>query len=124
MTSSTTQPSVLIVEDEPLVRMLAADAISNENIDTLEAENAEIALELLHTHPEVTILFTDVDMPGMNGIELVWRASEMRPALQFIVTSGKHPRLNVALPGDGTFIAKPYEMRRLLDLVRRKLAAA
>lgn len=122
--TSAPQPSVLIVEDEPLVRMVAVDAISGENIEALEAEDAASAPELLDAHPEVSVLFTDVDMPGMDGIELARRVHDMRPAIELIVTSGKHRHLDKDLPDHGTFLAKPYQMNKLVDLVRRKLNAA
>jgi DNA-binding NtrC family response regulator len=117
-------PSVLIVEDEPLVRLIAAEAISSEDIEALEAEDAETALELLDAHPEVAVLFTDVDMPGMNGIELARRVHEARPGVELIVTSGKQRHLDENLPDHGTFLAKPYEMKKLIELVRRKLRSA
>lgn len=118
------QPAVLIVEDEPLVRMVVADTLVSQNIEALEAEDAASALELLDAHPDVSVLFTDVDMPGMDGIELARRVLEMRPAIQLIVTSGKHRHRDEDLPDDGTFLAKPYEMNKLVDLVQRKLDAA
>lgn len=117
-------PCVLIVEDEPLVRMIAAEAISSEDIAALEAEDAFSALAMLDAHPEVAVLFTDVDMPGMDGLELARRVLQARPGVELIVTSGKQSYPDESLPDRGTFLAKPYGMQALVDLVRCKLHAA
>ncbi len=66
------QPVVLLVEDEPLVRMTAVDELEDAGFRVLEAANADIALMVLEAQSdEVQVLFTDVDMPGsMNGMAL------------------------------------------------------
>lgn len=59
---------ILIVEDEPLVRMLAVDTVQDAGFETLEAASADQALLLLEAYPDIKILMTDIDMPGsMNG---------------------------------------------------------
>ena len=73
--TSITPPMVLLVEDEPLVRMTAADELDEAGFQVLEAKNADEALALLEAHSdEVQVLFTDVDMPGsMDGMALAER---------------------------------------------------
>ena len=62
---------VLMVEDEPLVRMCAADMLEDEGFGVIEAATAPAALKILEKRDDVTALFTDIDMPGgMNGLEL------------------------------------------------------
>jgi CheY-like chemotaxis protein len=62
---------VLVVEDEPLLRMDAVDMIREAGFDVLEASNADEAILLLETRPYIEVMFTDIDMPGsMNGIKL------------------------------------------------------
>jgi CheY-like chemotaxis protein len=124
MNSPPLPPSVLVVEDEPLVRMIAAEALSAEGIPALEAGDGATALDLLEAHSEVAVLFTDFDMPGMDGAELGRRARELRPALEVIVTSGKRRLLDLSLPDHGTFLPKPYGLNTLIELVRSKLGAA
>ena len=113
---------VLVVEDEAITRIVAADAIADTGVMVWEAADAGEALELLEEHPRIGLLFTDVDMPGkMDGIELAHRVSRERPDVGLIVTSGAVQVPDGALPDDGTFIAKPYQLDRLAGLVTEKL---
>jgi CheY-like chemotaxis protein len=62
---------VLVVEDEPLVRFGAMDALQDAGFEVVEAGNADAALAVLSTRDDITVLFTDINMPGsMNGLEL------------------------------------------------------
>ncbi|MCW3798434.1 response regulator [Sphingomonas sp. BN140010] len=111
-----------MVEDEPLVRMVAADALSECGIMAWEAADADEALEVLDRHPRIGLLFTDVDMPGAkDGLELAHEVSNARPDVELIVTSGAVSVADEALPDNGTFLPKPYPTHRLIDLVVRKL---
>ncbi len=113
---------VLVVEDEAITRMVAADAIAGTGVMVWEAADAGEALQLLDEHPRIGLLFTDVDMPGdMDGIELARQVSRDRPDVELIVTSGAVHVPDGALPDDGTFIAKPYRPEWLAGLVIEKL---
>lgn len=113
---------VLVVEDEALVRMVAADALSEHGIMAWEAADADEALEVLDQHPRIGLLFTDVDMPGQrDGLDLAHEVSSARPDVELIVTSGAVSVPDDALPDNGTFLPKPYPTTRLVDLVMRKL---
>lgn len=104
---------VLVVEDEDLVRSLAVDALEEAGYATLEAQNAEQAIQLLETHPEVRLVFTDVQMPGvMDGAKLAAAVRRRWPPLRVIVTSA---RPQPELIEDAVFLPKPYS---LLDLPR------
>jgi CheY-like chemotaxis protein len=100
---------VLVVEDEPLVRM-GAVAIAQEAADKVyEAANADEAIEVLERNPDVTLLFTDIDMPGtVDGLELAEIVHERWPHIRLIVTSGRVKLPNDEVPDDGRFIGKPY----------------
>lgn len=81
-------PIVLIVEDDAEVRVLAQSIIGGHGYYTLSAANAREALVLLE-EVDIAVLFTDIEMPGdMDGLELARRASERRPGLHVIYTSG------------------------------------
>jgi DNA-binding NtrC family response regulator len=113
---------VLIVEDEPLVRMVAADALADGGIMAWEAGDAGEALEVLEQHPRIGVLFTDVNMPGeMDGLGLAHEVSAIRPDVRVIVTSGAAPVAAEDLPSDGTFLPKPYPTQRLVNIVSEKL---
>jgi CheY-like chemotaxis protein len=102
-------PVILIVEDDPLLRMLAIEFVKDAGFETLEAGDADQAIAILESCGEVAVLFTDVDMPGsMDGLKLARLASERWPAMDILVASG-HVRLRQSeLPPDGRFLGKPY----------------
>lgn len=121
-----TQPAViLVVEDEPFIRMLAADALAARGMTVLEADCAEEALALLDIHDRIDLLFTDVDMPGaMNGLEMAEIVTTRRPEMKLIVTSGAKQMAEWEIPDHGIFIPKPYNARYLIDVVDTKLSVS
>lgn len=115
---------VLVVEDEPLIRMVAADALADCGIMAWEAADAGEALHVLEEHPAIGLVFTDVNMPGeMNGLGLAYEVSQRRPDVGLIVTSGAVAVKEEELPDNGTFLPKPYPTDRLVSIVVRKLDA-
>jgi CheY-like chemotaxis protein len=82
------KPTVLVVEDETLIRMLAVDAFLEEGFEVLEAEHAVEALGIHDRATTIEVLFTDVNMPGeLNGIDLAERLKAAALALHVIITS-------------------------------------
>jgi two-component system, response regulator PdtaR len=105
-----TQSVVLVVEDEPLVRMTAADELEEAGFQVLEATNADEALKVLEARSdEVQVLFTDVDMPGsMDGMALAKQVYQRWPHMLLLISSGyarPHPD---EIPDHGHFVPKPY----------------
>jgi DNA-binding NtrC family response regulator len=120
---ATTLPrEVLVVEDEPMIRMVAADALADHGVMAWEAGDADEALEVLGQHPRIGVVFTDVNMPGeMNGLGLAHEVSAIRPDVKIIVTSGAVTLADHELPDHGTFLPKPYPTERLVNIVAEKL---
>jgi DNA-binding NtrC family response regulator len=113
---------VLVVEDEPMIRMVAADALTDRGIMAWEAGDADEALEVLGQHPRIGVVFTDVNMPGeMNGLGLAHEVTAIRPDVKVIVTSGAVTIADKDLPDSGTFLPKPYPTERLVNIVSEKL---
>jgi two-component system, response regulator PdtaR len=113
---------VLVVEDEPLVRIVAADAIVDSGIMAWEAGDADEALQVLDEHPQIGLIVTDVNMPGrMDGLDLAEKVNSERPDVGLIVTSGEVNVTSADLPDSGTFLTKPYSTERLVELVQKKL---
>jgi two-component system, response regulator PdtaR len=110
---------VLLVEDEPLIRMLAADLLEDEGFEVIEAATARAALSILEKrNGDVDALFTDVDMPGdMNGLELAGIVHSRWPRVALLVTSGV-VRVSTSLPGGGVFLGKPYTSAAPVQLIR------
>ncbi len=122
--SSQTPAEVLIVEDEAITRMVAVDAMSDEGIRVLEAGDATEALAVLADHPNVGLLFTDINLPGeMDGLVLTKKVHGLRPEVELIVTSGATMVADSDLPDHGTFLPKPYHPAKLLHVVKAKLGS-
>jgi len=107
---------VLVVDDEPLVRMTAADELEEAGFRVLEAANADEALTMLKTHSdEVRVRFTDVNMPGsMDGMALAEQVHRRSPHVRLLISSGyARPRPD-QIPDDGQFVPKPYRSATLV----------
>ncbi|MBQ5942970.1 histidine kinase famiy protein [Massilia sp. AB1] len=115
---------VLVVEDNDDVRELAEGMLAMAGYQVLSASSGERALTLLDSGAQVDLLFTDVIMPGgMNGLQLIDKARQMRPGLPVLVTTGYMDEL----PGRGVrsegldVLAKPYHHQELLDRIKAAL---
>ena len=118
-------PAVLVVEDEPLVREVAVDILSDLDLIPYAAEDADEALFLLAAHPAIAVLFTDIKMPGgMDGVQLARRVNEIRPDVGILITSGMRLMSSLPMPEDGIFLPKPYRAEQLTRAVEQKLAHA
>ena len=118
--------TILLVEDEPALRLLTKRILSSAGYTVLDAERGDDALALLAAHPgPVHLLLTDVVMPGMNGRELATRVTALRPAIRILFASGytddtifRHGVLD-----DGSrFISKPYAPGELRRKIREALS--
>jgi signal transduction histidine kinase len=111
--------TVLVVDDNFLVRGFVADTMTSLGYHVLEARDGPDALAILDGQEQVNLLFTDIVMPnGMNGIELAREAQRRQPGLKVLVTSG-YSQAELATAHGTTplsYLAKPY---RAADLARR-----
>jgi len=121
--TSAAQVVVLVVEDDAIVRMLAADMVEEAGFAALEAENADEAVRVLESRPDIRIVFSDIDMPGsMDGLRLAVAVRGRWPPIEVVLTSG-HRAVSVGdLPDRCVFIPKPYEPKRLVATLRRLAA--
>jgi len=110
---------VLIVDDQPDVLSIAAQLFRGLGYDVLTANNGREALVKLNDNPDVAILFSDIVMPGMNGVELARDAQDRIPGLKVILASGyvdSTLREHNAYPERYELAQKPY---RLSDLIKK-----
>ena len=117
--------SVLVVEDEVLLRMEAVDMVEDAGFRAYEAGSADEAIRVLEQHPDIDVLFTDIDMPGsMDGLRLARYVSKRWPPITLIVTSG-HVKVDVKqLPEAGLFLSKPYPPRQIMHVLSGLAASA
>ena len=117
-------PVVLIVEDEFLLRMDAADIIAAAGFEVVEAENADRAIEILEARRDITVVFTDIQMPGsMDGLKLARAVRGRWPPIKIVATSG---HINIGerdLPEGGRFLLKPYSPVQVTGVLRELTGA-
>lgn len=113
--------TVLLVEDEPLIRMVLADVLVDAGYDVVEAGNVLEAVGALSRCNNISALVTDVDLPGMlNGLALVNLIRNCYSHIDIAVVSG---RADIAdwLPEGSTFFAKPYRPSEIACYLDRNL---
>ena len=116
--NSIQKAAVLVVDDEALVRMYAVDVLRDAGHVVFEAGGADEALEVLDEHPEIGVLFTDINMPGqLDGLDLARMVHARRPGVHIILTSGRLRPPAEAIPDDGRFLAKPYAGEAVTSLI-------
>lgn len=117
--------TVIVVEDETLVRLDIVMSLENEGFTVLEASNADDAIAILNAHPEIRLMFTDIDMPGsMDGLKLAAAVRDRWPPVKIIVASGHRQLSDELLPVEGRFFSKPYDHTRVISTMREMLAAS
>ncbi len=119
---ATVSPHVLIAEDDFLIRMSAAEDMREADFHVFEASNAEEALGLLEAHPEISALFTDINMAGsMSGLALAKAVREQRPNITILLTSG-YPKVPLNdESGQFPLFSKPYDIVRVINHIRGHL---
>jgi DNA-binding NtrC family response regulator len=111
--------TVLLVEDEPLVRLVTAEILIEADFRVVEAANADEALTLLSAGVEVDVLLSDVEMPpGPNGYALARQVHEHWPSTEILITSGREWPREGDLPPGAAFLAKPCPSETLVSYVR------
>lgn len=114
------KPLVLVVEDEPLLRMMAVDIIEHAGLAFIEAESGDEAIPILESRDDIRIVLTDVEMPGStDGMMLAAMIRDRWPPIEIIITSGQvHPAQDT-LPTRGAFLSKPYRPAELAAMLVR-----
>jgi CheY-like chemotaxis protein len=109
--------TILVVEDDAIVRMLIADVLDELEFNVLEADGSEQALQILKdVNQHIDLMMTDVGLPIMDGRELANEARTLRPALPILFASGYAESLDVP---DGMYlIGKPFSIDQLRDKVK------
>lgn len=116
MSSVERRALILLVEDEPILRLVTHDDLVAAGFDVIDAANADEAIEILQRRSDIDAVFTDIDMPGsMDGLRLAAFVRDRWPPIKLIVTSGrKTPEAN-ELPAGVPFLAKPFLPERMVS---------
>ena len=114
---------VLVVEDEPLLRMNTVDMVEQAGFEPIEAANAKQAMQALEQRDDIRIILSDIDMPpGMDGVELVAIVRNRWPPIEIILVSGQVASGEVLLPERGLFFSKPFRSQDLIAAMSRMAA--
>ena len=116
-----TGEAVLVVEDEANVRRLSVDTLRELGYEVIEAVDGGQALARLAEAPAADLLFTDIVMPGMNGVELADRARATHPALKVLYTTGYARDASGDQEVQSALLAKPFSIAQLARRVRQAL---
>jgi CheY-like chemotaxis protein len=112
-------PVILIVEDDFLIRMNAAEMIEGAGFEVIEAASADEAIVILEARLDVTVVFTDIQMPGsMDGLKLAAAIRGRWPPIKIIATSGLIDVRADDLPEGGRFLPKPYSSAQIVQTLR------
>lgn len=113
-------PTVLVVEDEPLIRMFASDIATEAGYGVVEVSSAREALAAIESDSSIGIVFTDIHMPGaMDGLEMSHVARKRWPPIRFLIVSGHRKLEPNQLPSGSKFFAKPYDMSEITEALGR-----
>ena len=124
MTLERPVPAILVVEDEPLVRLAAVGMLEDAGFRMIEAADGEQALELLTADSDVQLLFTDVTMPGsIDGFALARRVRDRWPHIALMVVSAKRVPQSEELPAGCRFEQKPYSPETVVRHARELTSA-
>lgn len=117
---------VLVVEDEFLVRLTLVEALSDEGFHVLEAETGDAALPILQSYQEISLLLTDIQLPGtINGRTLALKARENQPDLPIIfITGGPSAEDGADVSARDVFISKPYTLANICRTAKLLTSAA
>jgi two-component system, cell cycle response regulator CpdR len=111
------RPRLMIVDDDPEVRVIVAEFLEDFGYRVLQADGAAQALDLLSQTADLRMMITDIRMPDMSGIELAELAAKRQPDLKIILISGYF----VAQQVERRFLRKPFRMKELEAAIRAEL---
>lgn len=116
--------TVLVVEDDFIIRLDIVDALMDAGFNVIEAGDVLEAVRILGVTPGISAVFTDVDMPGSeDGLDLARHVRAGWPPVAILVTSGDRRVSQSDLPTDGRFLTKPYRSAEVLANLTEMIAA-
>ena len=105
---------VLVVEDDAILRLHVIDIVEGQGFRVYEAGDADEAIILLESNPDIRLVITDIDMPGsMDGLKRAYAVRDRWPPIKIVVVSD-HMKPNRDLPSESSFFGKPLEAAKLV----------
>lgn len=123
MTNQRPVATVLVVEDEELLRIFAVQLVEDAGFQALEAANADQAIAILEKRSDISLLLTDIHMPGsMDGLKLAHAVRNRWPPIKIIIVSGQVLLTEDDIPTGSRFFRKPYEPTEVVSELRSMAA--
>lgn len=114
---------VLVVDDEPMMLLAACDVVEEMGFEALIAVDGEAAVKILESRSDISIVFTDIDMPGrLDGLKLAACIHDRWPPIHILITSGQVTPTAANLPAQAVFMAKPYRTADVQNQLRAMAA--
>lgn len=110
------QSTVLVVEDDEVLRMCAAEVVADAGFTPVAAADADEAVAILESRSDIALVFTDIQMPGsMDGLELARTVHDRWPAIKIILVSGRAELSERERPVNSRFFQKPFAMKQMIE---------
>ena len=123
-TPATSSTNVLVVEDEMVLRLRAVDIVEDAGFTAVEAVSADEALAILESRSDISLLFSDIQMPGsMDGLMLARAVHERWPAIKIILVSGQVKVCDADKPADSRFFGKPLVVKDMIAELQQMVGA-
>jgi two-component sensor histidine kinase/CheY-like chemotaxis protein len=107
--------NVLVVEDEMVLRMRAVDIVEDAGFTAVQAVNADEALAILESRSDISLLFSDIQMPGsMDGLKLAHAVHHRWPSIRIILVSGQIQLCDIERPAQSRFFGKPLQVKQMI----------
>ncbi len=120
MSASEPRLVILVVEDEPLVRLFLSDFLDEAGFKVIEAVDADEAMTILQARPDIQAIISDIEMPGsMDGLALARTVQERWPGVGIVITSGRARPGPEDLSDKVAFLAKPYLPDTIINVIRQ-----
>jgi two-component sensor histidine kinase/CheY-like chemotaxis protein len=117
-------PKVLVVEDEMILRMRAVDIVEDAGFCPVEAVNADEAISILESRSDISLLFTDIQMPGsIDGLKLAHAVHERWPSIKIILVSGQMKPSDAERPDNSRFFGKPLGVEQMITELQAMVGA-
>jgi two-component sensor histidine kinase/CheY-like chemotaxis protein len=115
---------VLVVEDEMILRMRAVDIVADAGFRPVEAVNADEAISILESRSDISLLFTDIQMPGsIDGLKLAHAVHERWPSIKIILVSGQVKPSDAERPENSRFFGKPLGVEQMITELQTMVGA-
>ncbi len=116
------QPVALVVDDEWLLRQFLSDVLEEAGFVVLEAATGEEAVAILEARAEnIILVYSDVRMPQMSGIDLLRIVEQRWPHIHLVLTSGDHRLSDAEVPDHGVFVPKPATVDDVREAIHRAM---